>query len=36
VQTISPTGFLRLAGDVQTMARAEGLLAHSNAVEVRK
>jgi len=36
VQSISPTGYLRLAGDVQTMARAEGLLAHANAVEVRK
>jgi histidinol dehydrogenase len=36
VQTISPTGYRRLAGDVQTLARAEGLLAHSNAVEVRK
>jgi histidinol dehydrogenase len=36
VQTISPTGFLRLAGDVQTLARAEGLIAHANAVEVRK
>jgi histidinol dehydrogenase len=36
VQTISRTGFLRLAGDVQTLARAEGLIAHANAVEVRK
>jgi histidinol dehydrogenase len=36
VQTITPTGFRRLANDVQVMARAEGLLAHANAVEVRK
>lgn len=36
VQTISPAGFRRLAGDVQTLARAEGLLAHANAIEVRK
>jgi histidinol dehydrogenase len=36
VQTITRTGYLRLAGDVQTMARAEGLLAHANAVEVRQ
>jgi len=27
---------LRLQADVQTLARAEGLLAHANAVEVRK
>ncbi|MGB7844566.1 MAG: histidinol dehydrogenase [Candidatus Acidiferrum sp.] len=36
VQTISSTGYRRLASDVQAMARAEGLLAHANAVEVRK
>ena len=36
VQTIDRAGYLRLAGDVQTLARAEGLLAHANAVEVRK
>ncbi len=36
VQTIGPSGYRRLASDVQTMARAEGLLAHANAVEVRK
>ena len=36
VQTISPTGYRRLARDVQTMARAEGLIAHANAVEVRE
>ena len=36
VQTITPSGFRRLANDVQLMARAEGLLAHANAVEVRQ
>ncbi len=36
VQVINSTGYRRLAHDVQTMARAEGLLAHANAVEVRK
>lgn len=36
VQTISAVGYRRLAKDVQTMARAEGLQAHANAVEVRK
>lgn len=36
VQSVSPPGFQRLARDVQIMARAEGLLAHANAVEVRK
>ncbi len=36
VQTISPTGFRRLARDVQVLARAEGLLAHANAIEVRR
>jgi histidinol dehydrogenase len=36
VQTIRPAGFRRLADDVQILARAEGLLAHANAVEVRK
>ena len=36
VQTIEPRGFRRLAGDVQTLARAEGLTAHANAVEVRR
>lgn len=36
VQTITRTGYLRLAPDVQTMARAEGLLAHAHAVEVRQ
>lgn len=36
VQTISQAGYRCLARDVQIMARAEGLLAHANAVEVRK
>lgn len=36
VQTISRKGFERLAGDVQVLARAEGLLAHSNTVEIRR
>jgi histidinol dehydrogenase len=36
VQTISSTGYRRLEHDVQIMARAEGLLAHASAVEVRK
>ncbi|MGB7727996.1 MAG: histidinol dehydrogenase [Candidatus Acidiferrum sp.] len=36
VQSVSPAGYRRLARDVQIMARAEGLLAHANAVEVRK
>ncbi len=36
VQTIGRAGSRRLARDVQTMARAEGLLAHANAVEVRQ
>jgi histidinol dehydrogenase len=36
VQSISHAGYERLAKDVQTMAHAEGLLAHANAVEVRQ
>ena len=36
VQKIDGAGFRSLAGDVQVLARAEGLLAHANAVEVRK
>jgi histidinol dehydrogenase len=36
VQSIDRRGFSRLADDVQTLARAEGLLAHANAVEVRR
>jgi histidinol dehydrogenase len=35
VQSIGRLGFSRLAEDVQALARAEGLLAHSNAVKVR-
>jgi histidinol dehydrogenase len=36
VQTVSRRGFTRLADDVQMLARAEGLQAHANAVEVRR
>jgi len=36
VQSISKKGFRGLAEDVQTLARAESLLAHSNAIEVRR
>lgn len=36
VQHISEAGFTRLAQDVQILARAEGLLAHVNAIEVRR
>ncbi len=36
VQHISETGFARLAQDVKILARAEGLLAHAKAVEVRR
>jgi histidinol dehydrogenase len=36
VQRISETGFARLAQDIQILARAEGLLAHANAIEVRR
>jgi histidinol dehydrogenase len=36
VQSIGRKGFSRLADDVQTLARAEGLLAHANALEVRR
>jgi histidinol dehydrogenase len=36
VQHIASSGFQRLAQDVEILARAEGLLAHANAVEVRK
>jgi histidinol dehydrogenase len=36
LQTISSTGYRRLEHDVQIMARAEGLLAHASAIEVRK
>ena len=36
VQSIERCGFARLADDVQILARAEGLQAHANAVEVRR
>jgi histidinol dehydrogenase len=36
VQSIRPLGYRRLAAGVQVLARSEGLLAHANAVEVRK
>ena len=36
VQKIDRAGFSGLQADVQTLARAEGLLAHASAVEVRK
>jgi histidinol dehydrogenase len=36
IQTITRSGFKRLAGDAVTLARAEGLLAHANAIEVRR
>lgn len=36
VQNFSNNGFQSLANDVQTLANAEGLLAHSNAIEVRR
>jgi histidinol dehydrogenase len=36
VQHINEVGFARLARDVQILARAEGLIAHANAVEVRR
>jgi histidinol dehydrogenase len=36
VQRISEAGFARRAQDVQILARAEGLLAHANAIEVRR
>jgi histidinol dehydrogenase len=36
VQSIGRKGFARLADDVQTLARAEGLAAHAHAVEVRR
>jgi len=36
VQHITEEGFARLAQDVQILARAEGLIAHANAVEVRR
>jgi len=36
VQSIGRRGFLGLAGAVQTLARAEALVAHANAIEVRR
>ena len=36
VQMVERAGYRRLSADVQTLARAEGLLAHANAVEVRR
>jgi len=36
VQSVSSAGHRRLARDVQTLAQAEGLQAHANAVEVRR
>jgi histidinol dehydrogenase len=36
VQDISERGFANLANDAVTLARAEGLLAHANAVDVRR
>ncbi|HET6929278.1 MAG TPA: histidinol dehydrogenase [Candidatus Acidoferrum sp.] len=36
VQSIDHQGFSRLADDALTLARAEGLMAHANAVEVRR
>jgi histidinol dehydrogenase len=36
VQSIQKDGFARLAADVELLAKAEGLLAHANAVAVRR
>jgi histidinol dehydrogenase len=36
VQTISRKGFLRLADSAETLAEAEGLLAHRNAMRIRR
>jgi histidinol dehydrogenase len=36
VQSISKSGFLRLADTVETLAESEGLLAHRNAVRIRR
>jgi histidinol dehydrogenase len=36
VQQITGEGFARLAQDVQVLARAEGLIAHASAIEVRR
>ena len=36
VQTISRSGFHRLAGAAETLAESEGLMAHRSAVRVRQ
>ena len=36
VQTITRKGFLRLADAVETLEESEGLMAHRNAVRVRR
>ncbi len=36
VQTVRRNGFFRLAGTVETLAESEGLMAHRNAVRVRR
>jgi hypothetical protein len=36
VQTISKKGFQRLAGDAESLAKSEGLQAHSDAVTIRR
>jgi len=36
VQNIERSGYRRLASDVKALARAEGLLAHASAIEVRR
>lgn len=36
VQTVSRNGFLRLAATVETLAESEGLMAHRNAVRIRR
>jgi histidinol dehydrogenase len=36
VQTVTRSGFLRLADAVETLAESEGLMAHRHAVRVRR
>ena len=36
VQKIERKGYKGMASDVETLARAEGLQAHANAIEVRR
>ena len=36
IQEIDRKGYQRLANDVELLARAEGLQAHANAIEVRR